>query len=59
MKTLKTILIAIIGIAVFVLVGTVGAYECDNIGLAQCLIQSAISLGVMGVGVYALNCLDD
>lgn len=59
MKTLKTILITIIGIALFVLLGSVGACECGNIGLTQCAVQSAISLGVMLPSVYALNRLYD
>lgn len=56
---MKNILITIIGIAFFVFAGSVCTCERDGIGLAQCVIQSAISLCVMIPCVYALNCLED
>jgi uncharacterized membrane protein len=59
MKAIKTILAIIALLAVFALIGTAGALEQDTIDITQCLVQSAISIGVMGISVYALNQLDE
>ena len=52
---MKHILIALVVIAIFGVIGSVGALEFDAIGIGQCLAQSTIC-GIVGlVGAYALS----
>lgn len=54
--TLKHLMTSVpILVGLFVVVGTVGTYELDNIGTAQFITQSVIGLGLFSVGCAILN----
>lgn len=51
----KLILVALMALALIFLVGSVGAFENDNIGFGQLFIQSAISILVEWIALKSLE----
>ena len=49
------ILVALIILAPIFLIGTVGAFEANNIGLGQCFMQSIIAIAVEYLAIKGLS----
>ena len=49
-KTLNTIAVILVTLGLFLLIGTAGALECDNITMTQAITQSIIFLGITVIG---------
>lgn len=49
------ILVTLIILAPIFLIGTVGAFEADNIGFGQCIIQGGLSVLTMWISMKALG----
>lgn len=50
-KILNTIATILVTFGVFLLIGTAGGLELDNITMTQAIVQSLIALGVTVIGV--------
>lgn len=53
MKRFMLVLLAVLSL-VF-LVGTIGAFDANNIGFGQCFLQSIIAIAVDYLALYALS----
>lgn len=51
----KLILVALIILAPIFLIGSVGAFEAENIGFGQCVIQSVIAIAIEWLSLRALS----
>ena len=48
---------AIICLSILFVIGTAGAVDCDNITLTQGIVQSVLSLAMLGISVFLYNTL--
>ena len=51
----RLILVALIILAPIFLIGSVGAFEAENIGFGQCFIQSIVAIAVEYLAIKALS----
>lgn len=52
MKIIKTICATLFLVGMFVVVGSVGAIECDTVGIAQGLMQAVGGLALAAVSAF-------